>query len=244
MPSFTILRKSDLFAAAQHYVSARKALMGDGAPPRLKGFQDAAAFAAIAGYHNRRGGGPLAVADIGGDQSRILPMLLQHSPDIHGTIIDTWSESIGNGTLTVPEDQPRITIIDALLGQPSSRDKIPDAAFDVVTSISVVEHILVDELEAFFADSLRICKPGGMIAHYVDLHVSNAEFNQRGAKTVEAATAAWGTLDDQPESWAFRTEYVSNPDNIMYRWGERADNMPVRATNQVICLVGRCTTPA
>jgi len=239
MSSLSILTKDTLFSAGAKHRLARKAIMGDDAPPRLKGFQDAVAYAQIMQFYEDRNRAPLSVADVGGDQSRLLPMLLGRAPGVSGAIIDTWEKSIGQGTLTRPASQSGITLIDALLGDPETAAVIPDNSFDVVTSISVVEHVSEAALDAFFADSLRICKPGGIILHYIDLHISDQGSNYRGTATAAAIARTWGPLAEAPTSWAFRAGYVTNPDSMMLRWGERGQNIPHRARNQAVCLVAR-----
>ena len=239
MPSLEILNKSTLFATARQHMPSRRTLRGDGAPPRLKGFQDAMAFGHIMQHYNMRNRAPLSVADVGGDQSRVLPFLLERGSNITGTITDTWSQSIGNGTIQIPDPQTRISLIDTLVGTPEAHEKIQDNSFNVVTSISVVEHIPANALEAFFSDCLRICKPGGIILHYIDLHISDSNQNERGTATAAALEAAYGPLKTSPNSWAFKSKYVSNPDSMMFNWGERMDNMEFRANNQAVCLVAR-----
>src|SRR5262249_2556416 len=45
---------------------------------------------------------------------------------------------------------------------------LQDSAFDLVFSISVVEHVLQSDLDAFFADIARILRPGGRMLHLID----------------------------------------------------------------------------
>jgi len=243
MLSLSILDKKTLFSAGQKHQPARKAILGVDAKPRLKGFQDAIAFAQITKECARRTSERITVADIGGDQSRLLPLLLDKHPNMDSFIVDTWSQSIGNGTTQRPDVGPRIELIDALLGQPETSKIISDNSFDIVTSISVVEHVPEEDLTAFFADSLRICKPGGVILHYIDLHINDEPVSIRGEATAKALELGCGPLDIRPDSWAMQSRYASNPDSMMFRWGERGENMAFRARMQAICMIARIDKP-
>jgi SAM-dependent methyltransferase len=46
---------------------------------------------------------------------------------------------------------------------------LADASFDLVFSISVIEHVPAGAKRNFYADMFRILKPGGMIAHSIDI---------------------------------------------------------------------------
>lgn len=206
---------------------------------RLKYFQDAAAMAEIAAFARREGGDRVSVADVGGDQSRLIPLLRGTRHTFDFSIIDTWSESVGNGTLVEPDVGDDVTLLDCLLGTDACKEVVPDASFDVVTSISVVEHVPVDQLEPFFADCERICKPGGLVLHHVDIHLSDSPDSTRGAAYLETFGKVFGPPERDVDDWAFRAGYVSNPDDIMFRWGQRADNMAYRASRQAVDLVLR-----
>lgn len=58
--------------------------------------------------------------------------------------------------------------------------ELPDAAFDLVFSISVVEHVPPEHKPAFYQDMFRILKPGGWMAHSIDMFdeaLNRAEFD-------------------------------------------------------------------
>ncbi len=243
MRSLSILDKKTLFDAGQRHQPVRKAILGGASKPRLKSFQDAIAYADITAALRSINSKRISVADIGGDQSRILPLLLSKHPNMDSFIVDTWDQSIGQGTTKRPDVGPRIKLIDALLGQPETSSIISDNSFDIVTSISVVEHVPEENLTDFFADSLRVCKPGGVVLHYIDLHISDDAFSSRGHATVKAIEDGCGTLDTRPKNWAMRSRYVSNPDNMMFRWGERRGNMRFRTKTQAVCMIARIEKP-
>src|SRR5687767_6142356 len=68
---------------------------------------------------------------------------------------------------------PGVEIVRAYLGENSPLL----ADFDVVFSISVVEH--VEDLDAFHADQLRILKPGGIFIHAIDLYLGEGADTSR-----------------------------------------------------------------
>ncbi len=57
--------------------------------------------------------------------------------------------------------------MDGYLG--SFDSKLPSDYFDMVFSVSVIEHVPLVEYEAFFADMHRILKPGGVHIHSYDV---------------------------------------------------------------------------
>ena len=64
-----------------------------------------------------------------------------------------------------------------LLG--SSLPELPDQSFDLVFSISVIEHVPPEAKNNFYKDMFRILKPGGFIAHSIDIpdeYPGRAEF--------------------------------------------------------------------
>jgi len=72
-----------------------------------------------------------------------------------------------------------------LLG--SSSAELPDGTFDLVFSISVVEHVPQEDKAVFYQDMYRVLKPGGYIVHSIDIpslkqgvrefnHISQAGF--------------------------------------------------------------------
>lgn len=103
------------------------------------------------------------VLEIGGGYSRILSYL---KDKIEGWNLDKC-EGIGNGPLNLPDDQGYI-FLPAYIG---SFDKnLPDASFDLVFSISVLEHINEDDevLQNILNDIDRVLKPGGFSVHCID----------------------------------------------------------------------------
>jgi SAM-dependent methyltransferase len=228
-----ILTKAELFATCRH--SRMLTALMHGERVRLKTFQDIMATAYA--VHATRELDAAWIADVGGDQSRLVQMLKAADPDkYHCAVIDTWDTSIGLGTVTRP-DLPGVELIECLLGGERSRELIDDGSFDFVTSISVLEHVPNEAVAGFFADSLRICRPGGKIVHLADLHISDRRRSGRGQVYVDALESVCGELPVKPDDWRFRSKYVSNPDNIMFRWGEHGRNGDVRESQQAVVVV-------
>jgi cyclopropane fatty-acyl-phospholipid synthase-like methyltransferase len=48
--------------------------------------------------------------------------------------------------------------------------ELPENYFDLVYSISVIEHVPDDNLKSFFDESVRILKPGGIVSHSYDIY--------------------------------------------------------------------------
>jgi len=66
------------------------------------------------------------------------------------------------------EKYPEIKFVAGLLG--SNLKELPDNYFDMVCSVSVIEHIPLDSLKAAFEDTYRILKPGGIVSHSYDIY--------------------------------------------------------------------------
>lgn len=58
---------------------------------------------------------------------------------------------------------------------------LPDNYFDLVYSISVIEHVPDEKLKSFFEESVRVTKPGGIVSHSYDVY-----FRQNTKKVFDA----------------------------------------------------------
>lgn len=76
-------------------------------------------------------------------------------------------EGVGNGPLDIPENTP-YKIIPNYIG--AFDKQLPDDYFDLVFSISVLEHINEDQsvLLNIIKDIERVLKPGGLSVHCID----------------------------------------------------------------------------
>jgi ubiquinone/menaquinone biosynthesis C-methylase UbiE len=103
------------------------------------------------------------VLEIGGAYSRILTFF---KDKIEGWNLDKF-EGIGNGPTKKPHNQG-YQIIPAYIG--SFDRRLPDGYFDLIFSISVLEHINENDqvLKNIVDDIERLLKPGGYSAHCID----------------------------------------------------------------------------
>ncbi|PSB14685.1 hypothetical protein C7B61_02050 [filamentous cyanobacterium CCP1] len=133
----------------------------------LKGIQDAWILSLLSEKTD------LKIAEIGGGKSRVLQKLAEKN--------ECWNidkfEGVGAGPTDLPE-LPGVKIVRTYLGE--FDPALSNEYFDVVFSVSVVEHVTSEKLEAFFADCYRILKPGGTMAHAIDLYVFDSPNTRLG----------------------------------------------------------------
>jgi len=103
-------------------------------------------------------------------------------------------------------------------------ESVPSNYFDVVFSISVVEHVLNEKVEPFFADCCRILKPGGMMAHAIDVYIFNVPGNLERLdlyrSAVETAGLEWVKQPKIDRRAIFKTCFASNSDATMGAWNK------------------------
>ena len=177
------------------------------------------------------------IAEIGGGTSRVLRALSERN---RCTNIEKF-EGAANGPVGDVAIE-RVRNLHAFVGDFSPL--IEDASFDIVFSISVVEHVRTEDLGRFADDVLRILKPGGMFLHAIDLYVAD----EPAPYFVDRYNRYLAWVSDHPRIEAlkpgpppplrFSTAMASNPDNIMYQWRELAPDMhPIRKTAQNVSLM-------
>ena len=66
------------------------------------------------------------------------------------------------------EEYPEVKFVKGLLG--TNVKELPDNYFDMVCSVSVIEHIPLDVLNRSFEETFRILKPGGIVCHSYDVY--------------------------------------------------------------------------
>ncbi|MEQ8559402.1 MAG: methyltransferase domain-containing protein [Henriciella sp.] len=197
---------------------------------QLKSTQDLAVYEHL---RDLRGG---RIAEAGGGNSRILPALARHN---NCTNIDRF-EGQGGGPkdINAPEG---IRIARTFLGEFS--EELEEESFDAVCSVSVIEHVPTGDLKPFLEDGLRILKTGGLWVHAIDLYLEDTP--QRNVEMRFAAYRSW--MDDerlQPTGPVhsgpprFSCDMATNPDDIMYLWGEVApDLIPLRQKAQAVSII-------
>lgn len=181
----------------------------------MKNIQDAFILSRLSDQSDKK------FLEIGGGHSRILERL-------SGNNNECWNadklEGAGNGP-TGEKDQGNVILKKVFLGEFS--EEIPENNFDVVFSISVVEHIPDEALDDVFRDIWRVLKPGGLTIHAIDVYLgddsSNVRFNDRIDKYRASLERAGFTFEIDPVvdgHTAFKSHYASNSDLELYNWNK------------------------
>lgn len=178
---------------------------------QLKTLQDLAVYA-----HLRDMNG-LTIAEVGGGDSRILPRLAKANRCFN---IEPF-EGADNG----PKGEVKIAGVENIRTTVGQFDPaLEDAFFDVVFSVSVVEHIPDPDFPAFLEDNIRILKPGGVMFHAIDMYLAASPTDFWRNRFEMYREAITGRDDLEPigpigaSEPAFAPDMASNPDNIMYGW--------------------------
>ncbi|MBU0568822.1 class I SAM-dependent methyltransferase [bacterium] len=168
------------------YFTWLEAGLADKSNHTLKGIQDAWIISIM--EERSQGSSGCKIAEIGGGDSRILLRLKNYN--------ECWNidkfEGLGQG----PKKDPQMPGVRSMYSYMGDFDEsVPSNYFDVVFSISVVEHVLNEKVEPFFADCCRILKPGGMMAHAIDVYIfdvpGNLERLDLYRSAVETAGLEW-----------------------------------------------------
>lgn len=190
--------------------------IGEMAAFQLKSMQDLAVYRLLKGVSGQ------TIAEVGAGHSRLLPVLARQNQCV---AIDGF-EGRGGGP-TAAQDVSGVQTIATYLGEMSPL--LASESFDVVFSISVVEH--VEALAAFHEDQLRILRPGGFFVHAIDMYVSD-EPDDHNRRLFEIYRG-WVTCSEGVEPldqvysgpFAFTCDLATNPDNIMHSWGRVAPSL-------------------
>jgi len=183
----------------------------------LKSVQDLAVYARLREAENLR------LAEIGGGASRILKRLAKRNDCVN---VDKFEGA--DGGPSKPVRIRGVRNVEAFLGEGSAL--LPDGAFDVVFSISVIEHVPDAALDAFVEDGLRILKPGGLWLHAIDMYVED-EPGEQPRRRFERYRQWAEDSRFEPEGevyrgpLAFSCAMASNPDNVMHQWGRLAPKL-------------------
>ena len=181
----------------------------------LKTIQDLAAYRLL---HASVG---LDIAEAGGGDSRLLRALAWRNRCVN---IDKFEGADGGPGKEVK--RRGVANVRAFLGEFDER--LRPESFDIVFSISVVEHLRMNNLGPFLEDGMRILKPGGLWLHAIDVYLEDEppadvlariDVYRSWAKR-EGALDPVGPVFDGPVRFA--CDMATNPDNIMYEWGKIA----------------------
>jgi SAM-dependent methyltransferase len=107
--------------------------------------------------------------------------------------------------------------IDTFLGE-FSKD-LPENYFDLVFSVSVLEHVALEDIGKVCDDMARIVRPGGFIAHSID--VSPGSTTMYGEKYYQSLKSSGFNLDMDPDiQWtvglAAKDQILLEPLSLVY----------------------------
>lgn len=215
---FKLITKAEYWSALDNKSVYNLLNGGARALDGLKHIQDYWMLSQLIGLHG------LNICEIGGANSRLLPPIKQKNKVWN---VDKF-EGAGNGPTTV-EKISGVNYIFSDLGEFS--EELPNGFFDVVFSISVIEHIPSNQLFNFWKDHHRILKPGGKGFHVIDLYINdnpNPSLEEK-IKQYEEQPISAGMRFSSPPSITkpviFTSDLASNSDWGMWRWNKIAPSL-------------------
>jgi len=206
----------------------------------LKGIQDAYIMSRLHDVRGRR------ILEIGGGNSRVLKALSEPALANECWNADAF-EGVGNGPRE-DKNSSMIRVARCYVGNFSA--ELPDDHFDYVFSVSVVEHVPSPALEAFFADSARVMRPGGLLIHAIDAYVFDEDAVSPRRQQGEARLRQYLQFSDRPDlglrlrehpsidgAVAFRCSFASNSDLAMNQWNRIVPELrPMREIAQSVSI--------
>jgi SAM-dependent methyltransferase len=177
--------------------------------PSSQEFQDAFILSELGNASGKR------IAEIGGGHSRVLPYLAKTN--------ECWNidpfEGAGKGPTDVKDDSD-IKLVRDEVG--SFSENLPNDYFDMVISISVVEHLATEALADFFRDIARILAPGGKTIHAIDAYLGESEVGAGIDRYKDAVDAACDELkpigsNESLSAARFHPSMVTDPDINMWK---------------------------
>lgn len=151
------IRKEEYFSWIDAYQHMRKDYPS-ASINNLKDVQDHFVMSRLDGLKGMR------ILEIGGADCRILRNFSSDN--------ECWNAEKFEGKAGGPSrviSTPGVKNTPVFLGEFS--ELLPDAYFDIVLSVSVVEHVETPHLQAFFNDIARVLKPGGKTFHAIDVYL-------------------------------------------------------------------------
>ena len=201
----------------------------------LKSIQDAVVFQRIYQYKGQ------IIAEIGGGDSRILPVIANNNNCYN---IEEF-QGVGNG----PKKEisfDNVKNISTMVGTFS--DLLTDNYFDLIFSISVVEHVPTSELNNFFLDCHRILKSGGTMIHAIDMYIEDNPIENKGSVIrLEEYKKAFTNNLFKPlntkdkiiskEDIKFSTAFATNPDPVMNTWNKLSPKLRDKRSRAQSCAL-------
>ena len=222
---YDIIRKREFFEWWEKGLASRDVR-------HLKNIQDAWVMSELG---DRKG---LRIAEIGGGDSRLLSHLAKHNSCVN---VDKF-EGLGNGPKEVAKIKG-VEVVPTYMGEFSK--KLQDESFDVVFSVSVLEHVPSEKLGDCFADMSRLLPPGGWMLHAIDVYLYENDRvmprldEYRQAAELESLNLAW--LGDPvlgPSPARFHCDYATNSVQELAEWNRLA---PTAALRELRCTTQSCS---
>jgi hypothetical protein len=199
----------------------------------LKSIQDAMVFDSIGDVAGKR------ILEVGGGLSRLLPWLSRANECVLADPLDGRD----GGPKRIP-NAPYEVVAEEVGANQVLLDTLKP--FDLVFSVSVVEHVPLDQLDGFFGGCRSVLKSGGRMIHLIDLYVT-----ERLAETslIERLRGYLRPLEEgfrprdpsmiiEPSQLRFETWMATNPDNMMSLWNKSVPELRERReTHQSISLL-------
>ena len=197
---------------------------------QLKSMQDLAVYVHLRDLSGKQ------IAEVGAGNSRLLPRRAQANTCV---AVERYEGQGGGPTTASPI--PGVHVVPVFLGE--SSPLLAAESFDVVFSISVVEHVPTEELAAFHEDQLRVLKPGGMFIHAIDVYLED-EPSAYHLQRLDAYRSWITSGNVKPVGHIyegpcrFTCDLATNPDNVMYAWGRVAPALiELRQAAQLVSLL-------
>jgi SAM-dependent methyltransferase len=112
-------------------------------------------------------------------------------------------------------------MVDSLMGE--NNPELPDSYFDLVFSVSVLEHIPKDALSSAVADMHRILKPNGLFLHSLDLKRGKEAFEAEFRAQVERVGFEWL---EPPQPIDFTVDgLLFEPLDIVFEYYDKREEM-------------------
>ena len=219
---FDVITKSD-------YWAWRDAGFYSTSQGKLKDIQDTFVLAFLRDCRGKR------ICEVGGGDSRVLRHLSQEN---ECWLLDRF-EGQGAGPKKMPEI-PKVRFVREFLG--AMTPDLPNDYFDVVFSVSVVEHVPDSDYAAFVQDGVRILRPGGLFLHAIDAYLPDADadpypvIDRRLFQYVNTPSVAGGRLTwhEKPvigPGLRASSRLATSSADTLYLWNKIAPDLrPVRET--------------
>lgn len=123
---------------------------------------------------------PKTVLEVGHGAGSFILKMFENDIEMWGLDDEVKDSLVYENDLKRMRDEcPNVKFVKGLLG--GNVKELPDNYFDMVCSVSVIEHIPEDQLQSAFDETYRILKPNGIVSHSYDVY-----YNQNTRAVYEA----------------------------------------------------------